>query len=134
MTLNEVFFGLITAAIIVLVVFLVRLIIRVGEAVKSTTRVLETTDQNLREAITEANESLRSLRHITDNIGVVTKDVSSFSGSIRDVGEEIRQLTSGVKKMGDVVHDLGTETVASVCGLRAGFKTGLEVLLKSLFR
>jgi hypothetical protein len=38
-----------------------------------------------------------------------------------------------VKQLSDLVQDLGKETIASVCGVRTGIKTGFEVLLKSLF-
>jgi ABC-type transporter Mla subunit MlaD len=95
---------------------------------------LERADQNLRDAVTEANESLRSLRVITDNIGAVTSDISSFSRSIRDTGEEIRRLTGCVNNLGNAVQSVGTEAAASIRGVRAGFKTGFEVLLKDLFR
>jgi uncharacterized protein YoxC len=134
MTPNETFFGLITAAIIALVIFLIWLIMRVGETMKTTNRVLETMDQNFREAMGEVNQNLISLRAITNNIGTVTNDVASFSGSIKDIGDEVRQLTGSVKRIGDMVHDVGTEAVASACGLRAGFRTGFDVFLRNLFQ
>jgi uncharacterized protein YoxC len=134
MTVNVMFFGLITAAFIALVIFLIWLILRVGETMKTANRVLETMDQSLREAIGEVNQNLISLRVITDNISTVTNDVAFFSGSIKDVGDEVRQLTGNVRRIGDMVHDLGTEAVASACGLRAGFRTGFDVLFRNLFQ
>lgn len=134
MTTNEVFFGLIALSIITLVIFLIWLITRIGETLKATNKVLATTDQTLREAIAEINQNLSSLRVVTDNISTVTNDVALFSGSVRDIGEEVRQLSASVRRIGDAVHDLSTETVASVCGLRAGLRTGFDVLLKNLFQ
>jgi uncharacterized protein YoxC len=134
MTPNEIFFGIIAAAFIALVACFIWLAARIGETMKTANKVLENTDQALRETIGEVNQNLRSLRIITDNISIVTTDATSFSGSIRDMGDEVRRLTGNVREIGDVVHSLGTETIASVCGLRAGFRTGFDVLLKSLFQ
>jgi uncharacterized protein YoxC len=134
MTINEVFFGLIALSVIALVLFLIWLTIRIAETLKTTEKVLLTADQTLRDAMAEITQNLISLRVVTDNISTVTNDVASFSGSIKDIGEEIRQLSDSVRRIGNVVHDLGTETVASVSGLRAGFRTGFDVLLKNLFQ
>lgn len=134
MTPNEVFFGLITAAVIALVIFLIWLILRIGETVRTANRVLGETDEALRQAITEVDENLRSLRVITDNISTVTNDIAAFSGSIKAVGDEVRHLSGSVGRISDAIHDIGTETAASVYGLRAGIATGFQVLLKNLFQ
>ena len=80
------------------------------------------------------SQNLKSLRNITDDVGMVTDNVRGFSKSVRDVAEGIGQLARTVREVGDLVQDLRVETAASVCGLRAGLKTGFEVFLKSLFR
>ncbi len=134
MILNEVFFGLITAAVVALVMFLIWLILRIGETMKTANRVMGETDQALRGALAEIDESLRSLRVVTDNIGTVTNDIAAFSGSIKGIGDEVKQLTVNVRRIGDAVQSLSTETVASVYGLRAGVAAGLEVLFKNLFQ
>lgn len=133
MTPNEIFFGLITAAIIALVIFLIWMIVRLVDTIKVTKTFLETANQALQEAMGELNQNLRSLRTVTDNVSTVTDDLKSFSESIRDVGDGVRQFTGNVKRVGDVVGTLSTETMASVCGLKAGLKTGFEVFLKNLF-
>ena len=129
---NEIFFGLITAAIIALVVFLIWFIMRLMDTVKALSKFIESADQALKEAIGEINQNLRSLRTITDDVGVVTGDLKSFSGSVRDVGHSVQGLTTNVKQLSDLVQSLGKETIASVCGVRAGVKTGFEVFLKNL--
>jgi methyl-accepting chemotaxis protein len=144
MTGNEIFFGLITAAIIVLVIFLARFIVRLTDTAKALRGLIESADQALkdaggvdqalREAIGEVSQNLRSLRAITDDVSVVTGDLKSFSGSVRDVGRGVQGLAENVKQISDLVQDLGKETVASACGLRAGIKAGFEVFLRSLLR
>jgi len=139
---NEIFFGLITAAIIALVVFLIWFIMRLMDTVKALSKFIESADQALKEAsgvdqalkeaIGEISQNLRSLRTITDDVGAVTSDLKSFSGSVRDVGHSVQGLTTNVKQLSDLVQSLGKETIASVCGVRAGVKTGFEVFLKNL--
>ena len=129
---NEIFFGLITAAIIALVVFLIWFIMRLMDTVRALSKFIESSDQALKEAIGEISQNLRSLRTITDDVGAVTSDLKSFSGSVRDVGHGVQGLAANVKQLSDLVQSLGKETTASVCGVRAGIKTGFEVFLKSL--
>ncbi len=139
---NQVFFGLITAAIIALVIFLIWFIMRLMESVRALSKLIETADQALKEtsdvdralkeAIGEISQNLRSLRTITDDVGAVTGDLKSFSGSVREVGRGVQGLTTNVRQLSDLVQSLSKETIASVCGVRAGIKTGFEVLLKSL--
>jgi uncharacterized protein YoxC len=139
---NEIFFGLITAAIIALVVFLIWFIMRLMNTVRALSKFIESADQALKEAsgvdqalkeaIGEISQNLRSLRTITDDVGAVTSDLKSFSGSVRDVGHSVQGLATNVKQLGDLVQSLGKETIASACGVRAGIKTGFEVFLKSL--
>jgi uncharacterized protein YoxC len=129
---NEIFFGLITAAIIALVVFLIWFIMRLMDTVRALSKFIESSDQALKEAIGEISQNLRSLRTITDDVGAVTSDLKSFSGSVRDVGHGVQGLAANVKQLSDLVQSLGKETIASVCGVRAGIKTGFEVFLKSL--
>ena len=129
---NEIFFGLITVAIIILVIFLIRFIMRLMDTVRALSNLIETADQALKEALGEVSQNLRSLRAITDDVSAVTSDLKSFSGSVRDVGHGVQGLTTNVKQLSDLVQNLGKETIASMCGLRTGIKTGFEVFLKNL--
>jgi uncharacterized protein YoxC len=132
MTLNEVFLGIITAAVVVIVVFAVRLVTRLMETTAAVREFLETTDRTVKEMAGEVTESLRSLRVITDGVGGVASDVKAVTGSFRDAGLAVQEVATSVKDIGKAMQDLGQETVASVAGLRAGLKTGLEVLVKNL--
>jgi uncharacterized protein YoxC len=139
---NQVFFGLITVAIIALVIFLIWFIMKLMESVRALSKLIGTADQALKEAsgvdkalmdaIGEISQNLRSLRTITDDVGAVTGDLKSFSGSVREVGRGVQGLATNVKQLSELVQNLSKETVASVCGVRTGIKTGFEVFLKSL--
>ena len=132
--MTMVFLGLITAAVIAFVIFAILLMVRLLEAIRATKAFYETAEQSLKEAVAQMSQNLRSLRNITDDVGMVTDNVRAFSGSIREVCEGVGHLARSVREVGDLVQDLRAETAASVCGLRAGLKTGFEVFLKSLFR
>jgi uncharacterized protein YoxC len=133
MTPNEVFFGLITAAIIALVIVLIWLTVRLGDAIRAIKAFLESAGHSMDESLGEVNQNLRALRTLTDNINTVADDITSFSGSVREMGDGVKQITVSVKEIGDIIQELGTETLASVYGLRAGVRTGFEVFLKNLF-
>jgi uncharacterized protein YoxC len=134
MTPNAVFFGLITAAIIALVIVLIWLCVRLGEAAQALKAFLGTTQESMRESLGEMNQDLRALRTLTENINTAADNITSFTGSIREIGDEVRQIAGNVKSVGDAVQDLSEETIASIRGVRAGFRTGFDVFLRSLFR
>jgi uncharacterized protein YoxC len=132
MTVNEVFLGIITAAVVVIVVFAVRLVIKLTETAAEVREFLETTDLTVKGVAGEVTESLRSFRVITDGVGGVASDVRAVTESFKDAGLAVQEVASSVKDIGKAVQDLGAETVASVCGLRAGFKAGLDVFVENL--
>src|SRR5208282_5688309 len=134
MTPNEVFFGLITAAIIALAIALIWLCLRVGQAVLGLKGFLETSQQSIQESLGEVSQNLRSLRTLTDNVNTAADNLMSFTGSIREIGNGVKQIAGNIRQIGDIVQSLGTETLASVHGVRAGLRTGFEVFLKNLFR
>ena len=132
--MNGVFLGLITAAIIALAVFLIRLMVKVGVTVKMANKLLATTDQTLKETTVELNLNLKNLRQITGDISRVTGDVASFADSVKGVGEEVKHLSENIRGISDSVRDLGLETTASVSGVRAGVTAGIDFLLKNFFQ
>ncbi len=132
MTVNEVFLGIITAAVVVIVVFVVRLVTKMTETAAAVREFLETTDRTVQEVAGEVTESMKSLRVITDGVGGVATDVKAVTGSFKDAGLAVHEVAASVKDIGKAVQDLGQETVASVCGLRAGLKAGLDVFVKNL--
>ena len=134
MTPNEVFFGLITAAIIALVIALIWLCLRVGQAIESLKGFLETSEQSIQESLGEVSQNLKSLRTLTDNVNTAADNVLTFTGSFREIGNGVKQIAANIRQIGDIVQSLGTETFASVNGVRAGLRTGFEVFLKNLFR
>lgn len=134
MTINEVFLGIITAAVVVIVIFVVRLATKLSETAASVEEFLETTDRTLKGVAGEVNESLRSFRVITDTVGGAASDVKALTGSFKDAGQAVQEVADSVRDIGKAVQGLGSETVASVCGLRAGLKTGFETFVKNLLR
>jgi len=74
----------------------------------------------------ELQQTLKSLKGISDNLNDVTADMKTLSGSVRDVGLTIKHVSS-------VVEDVTSAVAAQACGVKAGIKTGLMVLLNNLF-
>jgi uncharacterized protein YoxC len=134
MTLYGILLCFITAAVVALTVFLIRLIWRVEATLRTANILLATTEQTLKETTTEVNQNLQNIKQVTDNINRITSDVASFGSSIKGIGDEVKQLTVNIKGISETVYSFGQETSASMSGLRAGIVTGVDVLIKSLFQ
>jgi uncharacterized protein YoxC len=134
MTLYGILLCFVTAAVVVLTIFVIRLIWRVEDTLRVANAFLATTEQTMKETTVEVNQNLHNLKQITDNINNFTSDIGSFGSSLKNVGDEVRQLAENVKGVSEVVYDLGKETSASVSGIRAGILTGIDVFLKGLFQ
>jgi uncharacterized protein YoxC len=134
MTLYGVLLCFITAALVALTIFVIRLIWRVEDTLKTANTLLATTEQSLKETTAEVNQNLYNMKQITENINSFTGDVASFGSSIKGIGDEVKQLMENIKGVSEVVHDLGQETSASMSGLRAGILTGIDVFFKNLFQ
>jgi uncharacterized protein YoxC len=122
----------IAASAMVFVGFLVWLTISVVAAVNRATLFMDRTERMLEESVMEVNQSLRSLRRAIDDIDGVVDGVRSFTDSVKGIGEEGRRLSASVKNLADIVQDLVLDTTASIRGVRAGFKTGFQVLIRNL--
>lgn len=116
MTPNEVFFGLITAAIIALVIALIWLCLRVGQALESLRGFLKTSEQSIQESLGEVSQNLKSLRTLTDNVNTAADNVLTFTGSFREIGNGVKQIAANIRQIGDIVQSLGVRPLPLYMG------------------
>ena len=122
--MNNLFWGLMTLAIIVALGVLTAVLLELKAATRALRELLKTTDCSVKPTLDELQNTLKSLRNVTDNITAVTEDVKVLSGSVRDVGENVRHVT-------ELVDGVTSTAVIKVSGFRAGVRAAAEVLLKS---
>jgi uncharacterized protein YoxC len=116
--------SIITFACVVLVIVLIYVLLELRQATQKLEQFISTSESSLKPTLDELPGTIRSIRHIAENIATVTDDVKTLSGSVREVGENIR-LTSGY------IEEIASSSSVEVSGLRAGIRTGFNVLVNN---
>jgi len=117
--------SIITLACVVLVFVLIYVLLELRQATRKLEQFITTSETSLKPTFDELPGTIRSIRHIAENIATVTDDVQTLSGSVREVGENIR-LTSGY------IEEIASSSSVQVSGLRAGIRAGFNVLVNNL--
>jgi hypothetical protein len=117
--------SIITLACVVLVIVLIYVLLELRQATRKLEQFITTSETSLKPMFDELPGTIRSIRHIAENIATVTDDVQTLSGSVRAVGENIR-LTSGY------IEEIASSSSVQVSGLRAGIRAGFNVLVNNL--
>jgi uncharacterized protein YoxC len=117
--------SIITLACVVLVIVLIYVLLELRQATRKLEQFITTSETSLKPTFDELPGTIRSIRHIAENIATVTDDVQTLSGSVREVGENIR-LTSGY------IEEIASSSSVQVSGLRAGIRAGFNVLVNNV--
>jgi uncharacterized protein YoxC len=117
--------GIIALACLVLVIILIYVILEVRTATRKLEQYITTFESSLKPTLDELPEAITSIRRIAENIAMVTDDVKTLSGAVREVGENIR-LTSGY------IEEIASSSSVQASGLRAGVKAGLYTLVNNV--
>jgi uncharacterized protein YoxC len=117
--------SIITLACVVLVIVLIYVLLELRQATQKLEQFITTSETSLKPTLDELPGTIRSIRHIAENIATVTDDVKTLSGSVREVGENIR-LTSRY------IEEIASSSSVQVSGLRAGIRAGFNVLVNNL--
>jgi hypothetical protein len=117
--------SIITLSCVVLVIVLIYVLLELRVATRKLEQFITTSEISLKPTFEELPGTIRSIRHIAENIATVTDDVKTLSGSVREVGENIR-LTSGY------IEGIAASSSVQVSGLKAGIRAGLNVLVNNL--
>jgi uncharacterized protein YoxC len=123
--MNNLFFGLITLAILVLTGFIVYIILELKKTIVSVKLSMESIEKVLIPTVEELQVTLKSVRKITDDVGVVTEGVKGLSGSIREMSENVKYVS-------EAVSTITKNSVVEVSGVKAGVKAGFEYFIKNL--
>jgi hypothetical protein len=110
--------SIITLACVVSVIVLIYVLIEVRVTIRKLGHFIITSESSLKPTFDELPGTIRSIRHIAENIATVTDDVKTLCGSVREVVENIR-LTSSY------IEEIASSTSIQVSGLRAGIRAGL---------
>jgi uncharacterized protein YoxC len=123
--MQETWIWVIIVAGVILTGFLIALILELKKTIRSIDNLVKTTDQSLKPIFEELQQTLKKINNISSDINEVTSEAKTLSNTVRDVGISVK--TAGTF----VGHSIST-TANRAMGFRAGIKTGLQVLLKTL--
>jgi uncharacterized protein YoxC len=123
--MNNVFLGLITLAVLVLTGFLIYLILELKKSIDSVKLSMESLEKVLIPTVEELQMNLKSVRKITDDVGVVTENVKSLSDSIHAMSDNVKQVS-------EAVSTITRTSVVEVSSVKAGIKAGFEYFIKNL--
>jgi len=123
--MNIILLSIITIASVVLVIVLIYVLLELRQATRKLQQFITTSENSLKPTLDELPGTVKSIRHIAENIATVTDDVKNLSSSVREVGENIR-LTS------NYIEEIASSSSVHVMGLKAGIRAGFNALLNNL--
>ncbi len=118
-------FFILTLGIITVICLLIYAIFEMRKAVVALNSSLKSTEERLNPVILETEQFLRSVRRITDDVGVVTDAASN----IAEAGSEV---VINLKALSSLVNDVGEGLSLRAFGVKAGVKTAINVLINQL--
>lgn len=122
----EILLAIGVATFIVYTVFNVRYIMSMRRTSCSMTDFFRNTEGNLNAALTELKGTLEILNKVMGDVGAVTADVKQISNSVASVERNLRGMYDQFKE------GLGSAAGANIAGLKAGLRTGVVTLVKSM--
>lgn len=125
---------LIALAIIVGMIIFIVVMIELWRAIGALRELVKTIENSLKPTVVELQETLKSVRNVAENTTVITEDVKSLSGALKDVGENVKHVSGDVKHLVQFVDGVTESAVVEASGLKAGVKAGVWYFLKNLFK
>jgi len=115
-------FILVIITFLATVFFLIYSFIQIKKAADAITAFLAATELKINPVLKETEETLKSIRTVSDDIGSVTSSVKSISGTISE-------LAFKIKTLGLLTDGLQNQLSVRISALKAGIKAATGVLL-----
>ncbi|MBU2622957.1 MAG: DUF948 domain-containing protein [Proteobacteria bacterium] len=96
--------------------------LQIKKAATALNDFIAATDLKINPVLKEAEETLKSIRAVYDDIGSATSNIRNISGALSDVALQVRTLGLLTEGMQDRIG-------VRITGLKAGIKAALGVLL-----
>ncbi len=131
--MNNLFLGLITAAVIVAVIIFVYVMLDLRKMMRALEKLASTVEYSLKPTVAELQGTLKSVRNAADDITTVGEDIRNFSGALKGIGENVRCLSGEMERLTKFVKGINSSVAVEASSLRVGLKAGLQAFLKNLF-
>ncbi len=110
---------------LVVVGFIVYASIEIRKAAKTFNGFLIRTEERIKLVLQEAEQSLKSIRNVSDDMRTVTENVRNFTGAMNEI-------TTNLKIISNIVNELKEGASLRILGIKAGVRAALNVLIKEL--
>ena len=115
--------GVVVITFLATVFFLIYSSIQIKKAADAITAFLTAAELKINPVLKEAEETLKSIRTVSDDIGSVTSSVKNISGTISE-------LAFKIKTLGLLTDGIQNQLYVRISALKAGIKAATGVLLK----
>lgn len=105
--------------------FLIYASLEIRRAAAAFREFLKDTEDKIEPVLKETEQTLKSLRKVSDDVGIAT-------GNVRELSDAAYEITENVKALSSIVHDVREGVSLRVFGIKAGVKAAMNVLLKEL--
>jgi uncharacterized protein YoxC len=122
--MDTIFLAIIALCLLVQVLFLVPMVVELRRALILLSKYM---DDGLKPALQELQETLKSLRGVSDDVGGITSDV-------REVSKSLAGMAHTVSAVNAMLGAVGSSASARAAGLRAGIGAAIGYLAKNLIR
>jgi uncharacterized protein YoxC len=131
--MTQLYFTLITLAVVISTVFFILVLIELRAAIQSIKKFIDVTENTLKPTLEEIQAYLKVAREVTENANIVTEDIKAVSGSAREISENMRSVSRGVSFLSNLINEQGSIAAIKISALRAGVKAASQIVLGSLF-
>ncbi|MFC1549337.1 DUF948 domain-containing protein [Nitrospirota bacterium] len=107
--------------------FLIPVLIELKRTIAKANEFMEVTEKDLSSSLREIEDTLKSIRGITDKVNEVTGDVTSFSDGLRGAAHDIKETTRHIEK-------LTLRLSRHFSGVKAAISAVLGVIINNLKR
>ncbi len=116
-------FILVVLTFLATIFFLIYSFIQIKRAADAITAFMAATELKINPVLKEAEETLKSFRTVSDDIGSVTSSVKNISGTISELAFKIRTI-------GLLTDGIQNQLSFRISAFKAGIKAATNVLLK----
>lgn len=105
--------------------FLIYASLEIRRAASAFKEFLKNTEERMKPVLEETEQTLKSLRNVSDDVGTATENVRNFSDAVYEIVDNVRALSG-------IVSDLRGGVNLRVLGVKAGIKAALNVLIRQI--
>lgn len=118
-------FFIIAIGFLVAIGFLIYASVEIRRVAVSFREFLKNTEERMKPVLDETEQTLKSIRKVSDDVGTATGNVRNFSSAMYEIAHNVRALSG-------IISDLKEGVSLRALGVKAGFKAALDVLVKQL--